>query len=480
MNITIELEKLFERRYHQKANTIIPILGSGSNRKYFRIANSFNSAIGVFNNNKKENKAFIYLSKHFAKNKLNVPKIYSTKLKQGLYLIEDLGDTTLFSFLMSKRKGNFFPSELISYYKRAIEELPKFQINARTNLDFSICYPRSAFDKQSILWDLNYFKYYFIKPFNIPFDEQNLENDFNTLTKFLLSADSNYFMYRDFNSRNIMIKDEDLYFIDYQGGRKGALQYDIVSLLFDSKANIPFNLREEFLEHYLLTVNKLKKINTRDFLKYYDGYILIRLLQMFGAYGFRGIIEGKSHFLQSIPFALNNLKWLLNRIKNKNKMPELFSVLEKLVVSKELKQFSWNEPSNNKLTVRINSFSFKDKIPLDLSGNGGGFVFDCRAIPNPGKIEEYKHLTGKDKPVQDYLNTLPQAQKFLNNSFDIVSQSIENYIGRGWTDLMINFGCTGGQHRSVYFAEKLAQLLASRYDINIKISHTQLQKSQLN
>lgn len=476
MIIKNELEKLFEKYFHEKALSFNPILGSGSNRKYFRISNGNNSAIGVFNESKKENKTFIYLTKHFNKNNLRVPKIFASKLSKGIYLLEDLGDVTLFSLLTSKRKNNLFPAELISYYKRAIEELPKFQIKARTNLDFSICYPHHSFDAQSILWDLNYFKYYFVKTFNIPFDEQLLENDFNTLTKFLLSADSNYFMYRDFNSRNIMIKDDELYFIDYQGGRKGALQYDIASFLFDSKANIPFNLRDEFLEHYLTSAGRIKKINRKNFLKYYDGFVLIRLLQMFGAYGFRGIFEGKTHFLQSIPFALKNLVWLLRRIKNIIKMPELFSVLERLILSDELKQFSWQEPVNNKLTVRINSFSFKDRIPFDLSGNGGGFVFDCRAIPNPGKIDEFKHLTGKDKKVQDFLDSLPEAQKFLSDSFNIISQSVDNYIKRGWTNLMINFGCTGGQHRSVYCAEKLAEYLTSKFDINIELTHKQLLK----
>ncbi|MCX7798599.1 MAG: phosphotransferase [Melioribacter sp.] len=468
-----ELIKLFERWANQKAISITQIIGSGSNRKYFRIKSESKSAIGVTNENKKENKAFIYLTKHFIKHKLNVPKIYKSNLSKGIYLQEDLGDETLFSQLVSKRKNYEFPKEIIPFYKKAIEELPVFQIKGRINLDFSICYPRPAFDRQSIMWDLNYFKYYFAKLFNINFDEQKLENDFHLLTNFLLEADSNYFMYRDFNSRNIMIKNGILYFIDYQGGRKGALQYDIASLLYDSKANLPQKLREDLLEHYLKSVNKIKKINNKEFFKYYDGFVLIRLLQMLGAYGFRGLYEGKAHFMQSIPYAINNIKELLNKIKIK--IPELISVLKQLVELEEIKNYEWKKP--NKLTIRINSFSYNEKIPLDISGNGGGYIFDCRVISNPGKLDMFKNLTGKDKAVQSFLDNLPDAQKFLSNVIKIISQSVENYISRGWTDLMVNFGCTGGQHRSVYFAEKLAEYLKSNYDVNIKITHTQLNRN---
>ncbi len=478
MKFKNELEKLFQNWSHQKVNSFTEITGSGSNRKYYRITGESKTAIGVYNKNKKENRAFIYLTKHFANHNLNVPRILSSKLSSDVYMLEDLGDITLFFYLNSKLTQNKFTDDVIVYYKKAVEELPKFQIRGRINLDFSICYPRPAFDEQSIMWDLNYFKYYFAKAFEIYFDEQKLENDFHTLTKFLLSADSNYFMYRDFNSRNIMIKNNELYFIDYQGGRKGALQYDIASLLYDSKANIPLNLREELLDYYLNSVNKIKKINNREFLKYYDAFVLIRLLQMLGAYGYRGLFEGKSHFIQSIPYAMKNVEYLLNKIKTKIKVSELFSVLNQLIKLKEIKNFEWEK--FNKLTVRINSFSYKEKIPVDASGNGGGYVFDCRAVPNPGKLEEFKNLNGKDKAVKNFLDSMPEAQKFLSNVINIVSQSVENYISRDWKDLMINFGCTGGQHRSVYFAEKLAEYLRTKYDILVKVNHIQLSKNKNN
>lgn len=469
-------EKLFKKWSGEKIISISPLPESGSSRKYFKITSNNKSAIGVYNTDKRENRALIYLTKHFLKHKLNVPKIYSQNLENSVYLIEDLGDVTLFSLIEQNRNGNLFNGEVIELYKNILEQLPRFQITASKKLNFNYCYPRSKFDSQSIMWDLNYFKYYFLKLVKIDFDEQKLEDDFNTLTNFLLSADCNYFLYRDFNSRNIMIKNGKPCFIDYQGGRKGALQYDLASLLFDSKADLPNNLRTEFLEYYLSSVNKIKKINKKDFLKYYYGYVLIRLLQMFGAYGYRGYFEGKAHFLKSIPYAVKNLEWLLkkSKIKSTIKTPELFSALEKIIESKELQKFNWKKSPAGKLTVHINSFSYREKIPMDISGNGGGFVFDCRAIPNPGRYEKYKSLNGTDKPVQDFLAVQPEVQLFLNETFDLIDKTVENYIGRGWSDLMVNYGCTGGQHRSIYCAIKLSDHLKKKFDANVILNHTKL------
>ena len=473
------LKNLFENWSGEKIVTFSPLPESGSPRKYFRITGASKAAIGVFNTDKQENKSFIYLSKHFLKNSLNVPKIYSTDLSNNIYLIEDLGDRTLFSFLEENKKKNKFNGELKIVYKKVIEQLPRFQITAAKTLVYSKCYPVPKFDKQSMMWDLNYFKYYFLKPAGIIFDEQKLENDFNTLAGFLLHADCNYFMYRDFNPRNVMIKNNEPYFIDYQGGRKGALQYDIASFLFSSKADLTFSLRDEFLEHYISSAREIKPFNKREFLKYYDGYVLIRLLQMFGAYGYRGYYEGKAHFLKSIPYAVKNLEWLLKYHRPKIKTHELFNSLRQIVNSSELKKFDWDFSFDGKLTVSVNSFSYRKKIPADLSGNGGGFVFDCRAIPNPGRIDKYKPLNGRNKQVQDFLDAQPEAQTFLKETFDLVDKSVENYIAREWTDLMINYGCTGGQHRSVYCAEKLAKHLSSKYKINVKLIHTNLGKKEL-
>ena len=478
MDYQQNLKKIFEQWSGEKVKSFTPLPPSGSVRKYIRFKALKNTAIGAFNPDERENRAFIYLTKHFLKYKLNVPKILSADLKKNIYLLGDLGDTTLFSLLEKTKDGNKFNDEIIAYYKLSIAQLPGFQITATNKLDYSKCYPRADFDSQSMLWDLNYFKYYFLKLGGISFDEQKLENDFNTLINFLLQADCNYFIYRDFNPRNVMIFNNEPYFIDYQGGRKGALQYDIASLLLDSKADIPQELRDEFLIYYIEAVNKTLKIERRGFLKYYDGYVLIRLLQMFGAYGYRGYYEGKTHFLKSIPYAVKNLKELLNKnkIKNTIKVPELFSSLEQITESKDLMKYDLKNSGDGKLTVLIHSFSYLDKIPRDYSGHGGGFVFDCRAIPNPGRFEEYKLLNGRDKPVQIFLESQPEAQIFLQDTFKLVDQSVEHYISRKWTNLIVSYGCTGGQHRSVYSAEKLADHLSHKYDINIIKDHVEQNK----
>jgi aminoglycoside/choline kinase family phosphotransferase len=468
----------FEKWSGEKVKSFSPLPESGSPRKYFRIIGETKTSIAALNSDKRENDAFIYLTKHFTKLKLPVPHLYSANRKNNIYLLEDLGDETLFSLLEQNSDKENISSETIILYKKVIVLLPQFQIAASKKLDYTKCYPRAKFDRQSMMWDLNYFKYYFLKLAKISFDEQKLENDFKTLIDFLLHANCNYFMYRDLNSRNIMVKKNEPYFIDYQGGRKGALQYDIVSLLFDSKANLPQSLREELLEHYIASVEKIKSIDKKEFLKYYDGYALIRLLQMFGAYGYRGYFEGKAHFLKSIPFAIKNLEWLLDtsKIKSKIRINELYNSLNQIISSKGLKDFSWKNSLNEKLTVRINSFSYRNKMPIDLSGNGGGFVFDCRAIPNPGRYDEYKSLNGTNKPVQDFLDAQPEAQIFLKETFDLVDRSVDNYITRKWTDIMINYGCTGGQHRSVYCAWQLAEHLRTKYDevVNINLTHTNI------
>jgi len=480
MNYQQNLQTLFEQWSGEKVKSFTSLPLSGSERRYIRFYGSKNTAIGAFNPDERENRAFIYLTKHFLKYKLNVPDILSADLQKSIYLIRDLGDTTLFSLIEKTKTGNKFTGEIKEYYKTIITQLPKFQIASSNKLDYSKCYPRSDFDSQSMIWDLNYFKYYFLKLGGFSFDEQKLENDFNNLVNFLLRADCKYFMYRDLNSRNVMILNNEPYFIDYQGGRKGALQYDIASLLLDSKANIPPVLREEFLNYYIESVNKIGKIDKRVFLKYYDGYVLLRLLQMFGAYGYRGYFEGKVHFLKSIPYAVNNLRQLLskNKITGNIKTAELDSVLTRIVVSKELMKYDLKNTGDEKLTVSINSFSYRDRIPRDFSGHGGGYVFDCRAIPNPGRFDEYKSLNGRDKPVQVFLESQPEAQKFLQDTFKLVDQSVEHYIGNKWTNLMVSYGCTGGQHRSVYSVEKLADHLSHKYDINIIKIHIEQDKKK--
>jgi aminoglycoside/choline kinase family phosphotransferase len=469
--------EIFEKWAGEKSVSFTPLPISGSIRRYFRIRSNSKTALAVYNTDKRENQAFIYLAKHFGKHQLNVPKIYSQNLNENIYLIEDLGDTTLYSQIINS-PGNKFTGS-IHLIENALSELPRFQITASKDIDYTKCYPRPAFDKQSIMWDLNYFKYYFLKLSGISFDEQKLEDDFKLFSNFLITADKNYFMYRDFNSRNIMVKNGDLYFIDFQGGRKGPLQYDLASFLFSSKISFNDEQRENLFEHYIESVLAYKKVDAAKFKKHYYPFVLVRILQMLGTYGYRGYFEGKPHFLTSIPFAVNNLKLIIAKKKINLKLPELTKSLLAIVQSDKFLGLVGNSVETKKLTVRINSFSYRDKLPVDYTGNGGGFVFDCRAIPNPGRLDEYKPLTGKNKSVQQFLESQGEVVKFLKESFDLVEQSVVNYIQKGWTDLMINYGCTGSQHRSVYCAEKLSEYLKHKFDINVVVCHTKLNQQDI-
>jgi aminoglycoside/choline kinase family phosphotransferase len=473
--IIVKLKILFRNWANEEVISVFPIAQSGSYRKYFRINGKEKTAIGVFNPDKKENRAFITFTKHFLKKGFNVPQLYNHKLKDNVYLIEDLGDTTLFSLIEKEKTDDSFSEKVLSYYKDALSHLIRFQIDGGKGLDYSACYPKAKFDKQSILWDLNYFKYYFLKLSKIPFDEQKLEDDFNTFAEFLLSADTKYFLYRDFQSRNILVHNDQLYFIDFQGGRKGALQYDVASLLFQAKLNMSHEIREKLLAHYLVELSKRIKVSPKEFKKYYYSYVLIRLLQTLGAYGFRGYYENKSHFLSSIPYALKNLQWLLDKKLTPKKLPELDRVLVSILKNEELKKINSIQP-DKKLNIKINSFSYKEGIPKDYSGNGGGFVFDCRSLENPGRYPDYVNSTGLDDDVISFLSDKRDVVEFLQSVYSIVDESVKNYIQRDFKDLMISFGCTGGQHRSVYCAENLDKHLKENFNVAIEVNHIQLNK----
>jgi aminoglycoside/choline kinase family phosphotransferase len=470
MNNPIEndLSNLYKRWAKEAAQKIEKMPAHGSDRRYYRIYGSTKTAIGVYNPDIKENIAFLSFSKHFKEKGLKVPRIYLQELDKNIYLEEDLGDVTLFSFLSEVREKEGFSGRIVSMYKKVIQALPVFQIEAGTDLDYSVCYPRNSFDRQSMMWDLSYFKYYFLKLANIPFDEQSLEDDFQKFTDFLLGTERGYFLYRDFQSRNVMIVNDEPYFIDYQGGRKGALQYDLASLLFDSKADIPKEVRIELLDSYIETLSRYKNVNRQKFLQYYHGYVYIRIMQALGAYGFRGFYERKEHFLKSVPFAIRNLELLLHTADLPIEIPALTDAWSRLVRSSYLRQFG---DAQLRLTVRIQSFSYKRGIPLDEKGHGGGFVFDCRFLPNPGRYEPYKDLTGNDAPVIEFLEKGKEAGAFLKNVKSMVDQMIVNYQKRNFTDIMIAFGCTGGQHRSVYCANQLAAYLSEKYDVDIDLRH---------
>jgi len=355
----------------------------------------------------------------------------------------------------------------------AITALIQFQIEGGKIIDFSKAYPRDTFDQQSILWDLSYFKYYWLKFSDISFNEQLLENDFRTFADYLLSLPHNFFLYRDFQSRNIMIQNGKLFFVDYQGGRRGALYYDLASLLYDSKADLPISIRNSLLDFYILEIKKyLPEIDDNKFKNEFYAYALVRILQAFGAYGFRGIYEYKVHFLKSIPFAIKNLTEILEKGNFSFTAPHLFNVLETIIKGKQWEKFAIQEIKEEKLHICITSFSYRKPLPFDISGNGGGFVFDCRILPNPGRIDNYKALTGTDWPVIKYLEIQPVVKKYLSNVISLVEAGVDNYLERNFSNLMVNFGCTGGQHRSVFCAEQLFSHLQQKYGNRIKITLT--------
>ena len=471
------LNRLFEQHFHTPVEGVQPVQGElgGSGRKIIRLTAKGISAIGILYGVREENLAFLEFSRHFKKHGLPVPEIYADDLDHGAYLEEDLGDTSLFELLSQNRSGQTIAPTVVEAYRKAIGILPRFQVEAARDLNYKVCYPRGSFDRQSINWDLNYFKYYFLRLAGIPFSEQALEDDFSRLTKFLLSAPRDYFLYRDFQSRNIMLPQGRPYFLDYQGGRKGALQYDVASLLYDAKADLPPELRQQLLDHYLHKLQDYADVKPAAFMQHYYAYVYIRIMQALGAYGFRGFYERKVHFLQSVPYALKNLRWLLHNVTLPVALPTLNEAFHSMLASEKLQKLA-SDADN--LVVRIYSFSFHRGLPRDESGNGGGFVFDGRSLPNPGREERFKNQTGKDAAVIEYLNQQESVHQFLASVMSLVDASVNNYQQRGFKNLMVSFGCTGGQHRSVYLAEQVAKRLRGRAGLEVIVRHRELERMQ--
>ena len=469
------LKQLFEQHFHLPAECVQPLQGQlgGSGRAIVRLSGGAFTAIGILYSVREENVAFLEFSRHFRRYGLPVPEIYAEDLSQDAYIEEDLGDTTLFDFLGKHRSGDTIAPQAIEAYRNVVAVLPRFQVEAGRDLNYKVCYPRSSFDRQSISWDLNYFKYYFLRLAGIPFSEQALEQDFTRLTKFLLSASHDYFLYRDFQSRNVMLRGGQPFFVDYQGGRKGALQYDIASLLFDGKADLPPELRQQLLDHYLDCLANYIPLDRAAFMEHYYAYVYVRILQALGAYGFRGFYERKAHFLESVPYALKNLRWLAHHVKLPIALPALMDALQAMMASEKLQGLA---SSAKGLKVRIFSFSFHREMPADESGNGGGFVFDARSLPNPGREERFRQFTGKDAPVIDYLNRQESVHQYFANVLSLVDSSVAAYQTRGFKDLMVSFGCTGGQHRSVYLAEQLAKHLRAVSGVEVVVRHIEQEK----
>ena len=471
------LKQLFEKYFHTPATRVEPLQGQlgASGRNIIRLSNDTASAIGILYGVREENVAFLEFSKAFRRNGLPVPQIYEEDLDCGAYLEEDLGDLTLYQFLTEHRKGDDISPEVIGAYRKVISILPRFQVEMRNKINYKVCYPRSNFDRQSITWDLNYFKYYFLRLAGIPFSEQALENDFSRLTKFLLGVDRDFFLYRDFQSRNVMLVEGSPYFLDYQGGRKGALQYDIASLLFDAKADLTPEIRWQLLDHYLDTLETFLPIDRGLFFDYYYAYVYVRVMQALGAYGFRGFYESKPVFLQSVPFALKNIRWLLHNAKLPVALPSLMAAFTAILGSEKLQSIA---AESDRLMVRITSFSFHRGLPKDETGHGGGFVFDARSLPNPGREERFKPLSGKEAAIAEYLDQEEAVHNFFASVASLVDASVSNYQDRGFKNLSVSFGCTGGQHRSVYLAEQLAKHLRERGQVDVVVRHRELESSE--
>ncbi|TPW19105.1 MAG: hypothetical protein FD126_3020 [Elusimicrobia bacterium] len=440
------LRELYARTTGKPPESVDALKADGSARRLFRLRGKGASVIGAVGPDPRENKAFLSFSRHFRAQKMNVPEIFAEDLAKNVYLEEDLGDATLFQYLTANRVGGRIAPEVLRIYRKVVTVLPRFQTDAAAGLDYSACYPRASFDRQSMLWDLNHFKYYFLRLSGIPFDEQALEDDFAKFADFLLEAPRDHFLYRDFQSRNVMVRDGEPWFIDYQGGRKGAMQYDIASMLYDAKADLPFALREELLATYLDAACERVKLDRADFLARFPGFVLVRIMQAMGTYGLRGFYERKTHFLQSIPYAVRNLERLLQTYELPVRLPALSEVWRRLV-----------------------------GVPADEKGHGGGFIFDCRGLPNPGREARFAPQTGRDKEVADFLGGDPSVRAFLEKTAELVTNSIQNYRTRNFTDLFVAYGCTGGQHRSVYCAESLARLLRAQ-GVAVELSHRELDK----
>lgn len=552
------LVSLYRQRFGTDPAAVVDLRADGSNRMLFRLlADDGSSVVGVFGPDPDENAAFLSFSRSFRSVGLPVPEIHAADETHGVYLEEDLGDTTLFDALSAARSdrslhnrsshdrsphdrshrdisaggsvmsGSDFPDSMVSAYESVVELLPAVQVSGGRVIDYSAAYPASEFDRASMMWDLNYFKYHFLKLAGIPFNEARLESDFARLCDLLLTADRSHFLYRDFQSRNIMLRDGRPWLIDYQGGRRGALQYDIASLLYDAKADLPQALRDELLSRYMAALGRHVSVPS-GFRELYRGFVLIRILQAMGAYGYRGFFERKEHFLASVPYAVTNLERLA-AAGLPVELPELSRVIAAIAtadfsrllnadaaadapaisaggsaiiaggsaisagggsgaVYAATRQFAVGLAEGAAqaalhgdaagtvrevaLRVRITSFSFKRGYPADVSGHGGGFVFDCRALHNPGRYPEYRTLTGRDHEVREFLEHEEDLSSFWENVEHLADQAIATYIDRGFSDLAIAFGCTGGQHRSVYCAERLASHVASRFPgVRIELEH---------
>ena len=461
-----KLQQLFYQYTGREAETCQQLTPAGSPRRYYRLTNGDYSLIGAIGTSPHENEAFYAIAHQMRSQGLPAPEVYAMSDDHMRYLQEDLGNTSLFELLMEAQRRGEYSESNIELLRRVMRLLPDIQWRTAEGFDFTACHPSPELDHRGIQWDLHYFKYCFLKATGLEFDEEHLENDFEHLSAVILQDKSNCFMYRDFQSRNIMVRDGQPWLIDFQGGRRGPIEYDLVSFLWQARAGFTPAMRRMLIDEYLRSAQRYCSFNEAEFYQRLQYFVLFRTLQVLGAYGYRGYFERKAHFVQSIPMAIDNLRNLLAE-NGFDDMPYLTSLLREMT---ELPLFAPHK-EDTELTIRINSFSYRKGIPEDPSGNGGGFVFDCRAIHNPGRYDEYKKFTGMDEPVIAFLDKEEAMQNFLAHVYSIVDYSVEKYLSRGFKNLMVSFGCTGGQHRSVYSAEHLAAHLSEKYGIRILLEH---------
>jgi aminoglycoside/choline kinase family phosphotransferase len=460
------LKSLFSRITGSDAESMNELPSSGSNRRYFRMQGAGRTLIGVMGSSVDENKAFWHIDEHFYRKGLPVPQVLAHSDDFHCYLQEDLGDELLYNALEKGRNCGIYNETEKALLHKVMAALPLFQVTGAEGMNFSMCYPQPEFDRRMVLFDLNYFKYCFLKATGLDFHENRLQDDFEKLADVLLGNHTPTFLYRDFQSRNVMLVDGEPYFIDFQGGRKGPVYYDVASFLWQAKAQYSDELRDELLHTYLGSLSRFMPVDEAGFRLQLRHFIIFRTLQVLGAYGFRGYFEKKPHFMQSVPFAIDNLRRILAD-KIIQDYPYLCEVLLGLTRMKQFSELSVTQ----KLEVTIYSFAYKKGIPVDVSGNGGGYVFDCRGINNPGKYEHYKHFTGLDKEVISFLEDDGGVVSFLDNIYHLADSHVQRYVERKFSHLMFAFGCTGGQHRSVYCAQHLAEHIAKKFDVKVSLFH---------
>lgn len=463
-----DLIALFENYTGRKVENTQELTSSGSNRRYYRMESAGTSIIGVVGTSREENHAFITIARHFFSQGLNVPRIYAVSEDEMTYIQEDLGDLQLYQLVSAGRETGDYNEEEVALLCKAVSKLPEIQFKGAEGMDFGVCYPDSEFNERMVNFDLNYFKYCFLKATGLEFNEVRLQDDFDRLREDLMKDRASTFMYRDFQARNVMVKDGEPYFIDFQGGRKGPIYYDVASFIWQARSRFSENLKEVLIQAYLDSLKKFVKVNEEEFREKLRIFVLFRTLQVLGAYGFRGYFEKKPHFLGSVPFALTSLRKLI--AKPFTKYPYLNQVLDSLTKLHHLYEVA----DDKRLEVQICSFAYKRGLPLDNTGNGGGYIFDCRAVNNPGKYEHFRQFTGLDKEVIDFLEEDGEVLTFLDNVYKLVDAHVQRFQERKFTHLQVSFGCTGGQHRSVYCAEHLAEHLSRKYDVKIAVSHREL------